>query len=114
MYHYLREVYQWNGIKKDNMGFVDTFHNCQQVKVDHQRSGGPLQDVPIPTWRVNMDFTVYFPRTRRKHDSIWVMIDRMTKSTHFILFKASHSVEDYTKFYIREIVKLDGVSLSII
>ncbi|WMV46374.1 hypothetical protein MTR67_039759 [Solanum verrucosum] len=61
-----------------------------------------------------MDFVVGLPRTRRQHDSIWVIIDRMTKSAHFIPVKVSLSTEDYAKLYIREIVRLRGVSLSII
>ena len=61
-----------------------------------------------------MDFVVGLFCTRRQHDSIWVIIDRMTKSAHFIPVKVSHSAEDYAKLYIREIVKLHGVPLSII
>ena len=61
-----------------------------------------------------MDFVVGLPRTRRQHDSIWVIVDRMTKSAHFIPVKVSFSAEDYAKLYIKEIVKLHGVPLSII
>jgi len=61
-----------------------------------------------------MDFVVGLPRTQRQHDSIWVIIDKMTKSTHFIPVKVSFSAKDYAKLYINEIVKLHGVPLSII
>ncbi|WMV09139.1 hypothetical protein MTR67_002524 [Solanum verrucosum] len=117
MYRDLREVYWWNGMKQDIAGFVAKCPNCQQVKAEHQRPGGLSQDIVIPTWKwedVNMDFIVGFSRTRRQHDSIWLIVDRMTKSSHFIPVKVSFLAEDYTKFYIKEIVKLHGVPSSII
>ncbi|WMV24573.1 hypothetical protein MTR67_017958 [Solanum verrucosum] len=113
MYRDLWEVYWWNGMKKDIADFVAKCLNCQQVKAEHLRSGGLSQDINIPTWKwenVNMDFIVGLPRTRRQHDSIWVIVDRMTKSAHFIPVKVSLSVEDYAKLYIKEIVKLHGGS----
>ncbi|WMV24926.1 hypothetical protein MTR67_018311 [Solanum verrucosum] len=61
-----------------------------------------------------MDFVVGLPQTRRQHDSIWVIVDRLTKSAHFLPVKVSYSVEDYAKLYIKEIVKLHGSPLSII
>ncbi|KAH0730003.1 hypothetical protein KY289_001191 [Solanum tuberosum] len=97
--------------------FVAKCLNCQQVKVEHQRPGSLSQDIGNPTWNwddVNMDFIVGLPRTRRQHDSIWVVIDQMTKSAHLIPVKVYFPMEDYAKLYIREIVKLHGVSLSII
>ncbi|WMV38193.1 hypothetical protein MTR67_031578 [Solanum verrucosum] len=117
MYRELREVYWWNGMKKDIKGYVAKCPNCQQVKAEHLRPGGLSQDIEIPTWKwedVIMDFIVGSPRTRRQHDSIWVIVDRMTKSAHFIPVKVSFSAEDYAKLYIKEILKLNGVPLSII
>ncbi|WMV41618.1 hypothetical protein MTR67_035003 [Solanum verrucosum] len=117
MYHDLRDVYWWNSMKRDIVEFIAKCPNCQQVKVEHQRPGGLSQNIPIPTWKwekINMDFIVGLPRTRRQHDSIWVIIDRMTKSSHFIRIKVSFSVEDYAKLYIRDMVKVHGVSLTII
>ena len=61
-----------------------------------------------------MDFIVGFPRTVRQHNAIWVIVDRMTKSAHFIPVKVSYSAEDYAKLHIREMVKLHGVPLSTI
>ncbi|WMV37890.1 hypothetical protein MTR67_031275 [Solanum verrucosum] len=112
MYRDLREVYWLNGMKKDITGFVAKCPNCQQVKVEHQRPGGLSQYIDIPTWKwedVNIDFVVGLPHTRRQHDSIWVIFDRMTKSAHFTPVKTSFSAEDYAKLYIYEIVKLHGV-----
>ena len=63
---------------------------------------------------INMDFITGLPRTHRQHDSIWVIVDRMTKSSRFLAVKTTYSAEDYARLYINEIVRLDGVPLSII
>ncbi|PHT83036.1 hypothetical protein T459_11479 [Capsicum annuum] len=76
-----------------------------------------MQEFTIPTWKceeVNMDFVTGLPRTRHQHDSVWVIIDRMAKSAHFLPVRTSYSTEDYAKLYIRELVRLHGVLLSII
>ena len=61
-----------------------------------------------------MDFITGLRRTRRQHGSIWVIVDRMTKSSHFLAIKTTYSAEDYAKFYLTEIVRLHGVHFSII
>jgi len=117
MYRDLREIYWLNGMKRDIEDFVARCSNCQQVKAEHQGPGGLTQDIDTPTWKweeINMDFVVGLPRTRRQHDSIWVIVDRLTKSAHFLPVKVSYSAEDYAKLYIKEIVKLHGAPLSII
>ena len=89
----------------------------KQVKIEHQKPGGLAQDIEIPTWKweaINMDFVVGLPKSKRNYDSIWVIVDRMTKSAHFWPTKTSYSAEDYANLYIREMVKLHGVPLSII
>ena len=61
-----------------------------------------------------MDFVVGFPRTRKKYDSIWVVVDNLTKSVHFIPVKYTYSEEDYARIFIDEIVCHHGISLFII
>ena len=61
-----------------------------------------------------MDFVLGLPRTQRQYDSIWVVMDRLTKSAHFIPVKSTYSVEDYGRIFIDEIVCLHGIPLSII
>ena len=88
MYQDLRQHYWWRRMKKDIVGFVAQCLNCQQVKYAHQRPGGLLQQMVIPEWkweRITMDFIVGLPRTSRKFDAIWVIVDWLTKSAHFIL-----------------------------
>ena len=75
MYHDLREVFWWDGLKKDIAEFVAKCPNCQQVNVEHQKWGGLLQEIQIPTWKwedINMDFVVGLTRTQKQYDSIWV------------------------------------------
>ncbi|CAN4093421.1 unnamed protein product [Withania somnifera] len=76
-----------------------------------------MQRLPIPEWkweRVTMDFVSGLPRTSRGFDSIWVIVDKPTKSAHFIPTHSSYSAERPARIYIREVVRLHGVPISII
>ena len=87
MYYDLREVFWWEGLKRDIAVFVAKFPNCQQVKAEHQNLGGLLQEIQETTWKckdIYMDFVVGLPQTQKQYDSIWVIVDRLTKSAHFI------------------------------
>ena len=117
MYRDLREVYWWSIINKAIAEFVVQCLNCQQVKVGHQRPGGLAQNIKLPEWKwemINMVLSTGIPRSRQKYDSIWVIVDRMTKSSHFRPVKTTHSVEDYAKSYIQEVVRFHGLSVSTI
>ena len=61
-----------------------------------------------------MDFITGLPHTSRQHDSIWVIVDRITMSSRFLAITTTDSAKDYAKIYINEIVRLQGVHLSII
>ena len=66
--------------------------------------------IPTSKWEaINMDFITGLPRTRKQHDSIWVIVDRMIMSSCFLVVKTTDLVEDYSKHYINEIVRLHGV-----
>ena len=72
-------------------------------------------DIPSLKWEViNMDFITVLPHSRRQHDSIWVVVDRMTKSSQYLAVETTYLAEDYAKLYINEIQRLHGVTLSII
>ena len=67
--------------------------NCQQVKAEHQKLGGLLQEIQIPTWKwedINVDFVVGLDQTEKSYDSIWVVVDRLTKSANFILINSTY------------------------
>lgn len=87
MYQDLKKKFWWQGMKRDIAEYVAQCHVCQQVKAEHQRSAGPLQPLSIPEWKwdqIAMDFVVGLPKAPSGQDSIWVVIDRLTKSAHFI------------------------------
>jgi len=63
---------------------------------------------------ITMDFVVGLPRTQKRHDAIWVVVDRLTKSAHFLAIRTTFNVEQLAELYVQEIVRLHGVSLSIV
>ena len=115
MYHTLREHYWWRGMKKDVAEFVYRCLIFQQVKAEHQRPARLLQSLPIPQWKwekIKMDFVVGL--CQNGYDAIWVIVDRLTKSAHFLPMKNSDSVEKLAKLYVKEIVQLHGTLVSIV
>ena len=104
-------------MKRDRAKFVEKYSTFQQVKIEHQRPDGIMQEFSIPTWKweeMNMDFVIDLLLSHRHHDSIWVVVDRLTKSAHFLPVHTSFTAENYTKMYIWELVKLHGVPFPII
>ncbi|GJS61480.1 putative reverse transcriptase domain-containing protein [Tanacetum coccineum] len=87
MYHDLRKLYWWPNMKADIATYVSKCLTCAKVKAEHQKPSGLLQQPEIPVWkweRITMDFITKLPRTPSGYDSIWVIVDRLTKSAHFI------------------------------
>ncbi|GJU88811.1 putative reverse transcriptase domain-containing protein [Tanacetum coccineum] len=87
------------------------------VKAEHQRPSGLLQQPEIPEWKwdkITMDFINKLPKTKSGYDTIWVIVDRLTKSAHFLAMREDYSTERLAKLYIDEIVARHGVSVSII
>ncbi|KAG8472899.1 hypothetical protein CXB51_034781 [Gossypium anomalum] len=117
MYNDLKKMYWWNGMKRDISEFVSKCLICQQVKAEHQVPLGLLQPIMIPEWkwdRITMDFISGLPLTPGKKNAIWVIVDRLTKSAHFIPVRTDYSLNKLAELYIREIVRLHGIPLSII
>jgi hypothetical protein len=87
MYADMRKLFFWVGMKRDVVHFVAKCLECQQVKADHHHPTGLLQphDVPMSKWEViSMDFVVGLPLTSHRHNAILVIVDKLTKSAHFI------------------------------
>nr|AAL79340.1 Putative 22 kDa kafirin cluster; Ty3-Gypsy type [Oryza sativa]AAM48279.1 Putative 22 kDa kafirin cluster; Ty3-Gypsy type [Oryza sativa Japonica Group]AAP53268.1 retrotransposon protein, putative, Ty3-gypsy subclass [Oryza sativa Japonica Group] len=89
----------------------------KRVKAEHQRPAGLLQPLSIPLWKweeISMDFVQGLPTTPAGNDSIWVIVDRLTKSTHFLPVKRNFSLKKLAKLYVKEIVSLHGVPVRIV
>ncbi|KAL0533979.1 hypothetical protein IC582_028255 [Cucumis melo] len=87
MYQDLKRVYWWRNMKREVAEFVSRCLVCQQVKAPRQKPAGLLQPLSIPEWKwenVSMDFITGLPRTLRGFTVIWVVVDRLTKSAHFV------------------------------
>jgi hypothetical protein len=87
MYQDLRQHFWWTRMKREIAKYVSECDTCQRVKASHLKASGTLQPLPILSWKredISMDFIVDLPNTSQKYDSIWVIIDRLTKTAHFL------------------------------
>ena len=117
MYQDLKVSYWSSGMKIDVSKFLTKCMVCQKVKAEHQVPSGLLQPIRIPEWkwdRITMDFVVGFPLIGRNHDSVWVVVDLLTMSTHFLPVRTDYSLDKLVELYISEIVQLHGITISLI
>ncbi|KAK1429813.1 hypothetical protein QVD17_12062 [Tagetes erecta] len=116
MYMSLRPHYWWPGTKKDIALYVSKCLTCSRVKAEHQRPSGLLEQPEIPVWKwesIAMDFITNLPPSNG-YDSILVIVDRLTKSAHFLPIKETYSAKKRAQLYVKEIVCRHGVPLDII
>ncbi|XP_073034915.1 uncharacterized protein [Primulina eburnea] len=112
MYHILKSHYWWEGMKKEISDFVARCLTCQQVKAEGMRPGGMLHSLEVPQWNwehIAMDFVTHLPRSNRGCDAIWVIVDRLSKSAHFIPYNRTCTYTKMAKMYIDHVVRLHGV-----
>ncbi|GJT31070.1 putative reverse transcriptase domain-containing protein [Tanacetum coccineum] len=117
MYQDLKKLYWWPNMKAIIAEYVGKCLTCSRVKAECQKPSSLLIQPEIPTWkceRITMDFVTKLLKTSNGHDTIWVIVDRLTKSAHFIPIKAIDSMETLTRLYIKEIISQHGVPISII
>jgi hypothetical protein len=117
MYQVLKQHYWWTKMKIEISRYVARCDTCRCVKAIHMKIAGPLQSLPIPSWKwvdISMDFVVGLPRTVKGFDSIWVIIDRLTKITHFLPVKVKYPVIAYAELYIARILNLHRVPKTIV
>jgi hypothetical protein len=117
MYQDLKRNFWWSNMKVDIAKYVSECDTCSRIKASHLKIAGTLQPLPIPSWKcddISMDFIVGLPLTFRSHDSIWVVVDRLTKTTHFIVVNNTYSAKDYAGIYLDRIVRLLGIPKTII
>jgi hypothetical protein len=118
MYKDLNTRYSWYGMKRDIAEYVSLCDTCQWVKAEHKRTARLLQPLKIPEWKweeIGMDFIVGLPHTQVGYDSMWVIMDRLTKVAHFIHMKTTYSRAKLAEFTsIFRIVCLHGVPKKIV
>ncbi|KAJ9544243.1 hypothetical protein OSB04_023950 [Centaurea solstitialis] len=117
MYRDLRTGYWWPGMKRDVARYVESCLTCLKVKAEHQKPHGKMQPLEIPEWKwenLTMDLITKLPKTPRKFDAIWVIVDRLTKSAIFLPIRESSTAEQLAKIYVDEVVSRHGVPVSII
>ena len=104
-------------MKREIAKYVAECHTCQRVKAEHQSPAGKLQPLPIPNWKweeIGMDFVTGLPMTKNHKDMIWVIVDRLTKSAHFLAVNQKDSSEKLAEIYVNEIVSKHGVPKKIV
>jgi hypothetical protein len=97
--------------------YVARCDTCRRVKAIHMKTAGPLQSLPITTckWEdISMYFIMGLPRTAKGYDSIWVIIDWLTKIAHFLQLKTYYPVITYAQIYISRILSFHGVPKTIV
>ncbi|KAL0534283.1 hypothetical protein IC582_028572 [Cucumis melo] len=117
MYQDLKRAYWWRNMKREVAEFVSKCLVCQQVKAPRRKPAGLLQPLSVPKWKwekVSMDFITGLPRTLRGFTVIWVVVDRLTKSAHFVPGKSTYTASKWAQLYMSEIVRLHGVPMSIV
>jgi hypothetical protein len=117
MYRDVKGSYWWNNMKKDIAKFVEQYLICQQVKVEHQRLARTLKSLLILKWKwdeITMDFILGLPKTPTREVSIWVVVDHLMKSAHFIPIKVKDPMNKLARLYVQNVVHLHGVPLAII
>jgi hypothetical protein len=117
IYHDLKATYWWYGTKRDVAEYVALCDTCKRVKTKHQRPAGLLQLLQVREWKwedIAMDFIVDLPRIQSGYDSIWVIVDRLTKVAYFIPVKTTYSGPQLAELYMLRIVCLHGVPKKIV
>ncbi|GJY65239.1 putative reverse transcriptase domain-containing protein [Tanacetum coccineum] len=117
MYQELKKLYWWPNMKADIATYVSKCLTCSKVKVEHQKPSGLLVQPEIPEWKwenITMDFITKIPKTSSGYDTIWVTVNRLSRSAHFLPMKETDKMERLARLYLKEVVSRHGVSVSII
>ncbi|GJW80016.1 putative reverse transcriptase domain-containing protein [Tanacetum coccineum] len=111
------ESYWWPNMKADIATYVNKCLTCAKVKAEHQRPSGLLVQPKIPEWKwdnITMDFVTKLPKTSQGYDTIWVIVDRLTKSAIFTPMRETDPLDKLARLYLREVVTRHGIPVSII
>jgi hypothetical protein len=117
MHHDLRRQFWWTRMKREIARYVSKCDIYRKVKADYMKPGGLLQPLSIPEWMwddISMDFIVGLPLMTCKFNSIWVIMDRLSKSAHFIPIHTNYNTQKYAEIYIAHVLCLHGVPKMIV
>ncbi|GKC83683.1 putative reverse transcriptase domain-containing protein [Tanacetum coccineum] len=117
MYQDMKKLYWWPNMKADIATYVRKCLTCARVKAEHQRPSGLLVQPEIPQWKwdnITMDFVTKLPKSSQGYDTIWVIVDRLTKSAIFLLMRETDPMEKLARMYLKEVVTRHGIPILII
>ncbi|GJR73430.1 putative reverse transcriptase domain-containing protein [Tanacetum coccineum] len=117
MYQDVKKLFWWPNMKADIATYVSKCLTCARVKAEHQRPSGLLVQPEIPEWKwdnITMDFITKLPRSSQGFDTIWVIVDRLTKSAHFLPIRENDPLDKLARLYLNRIVARHGIPASII
>ncbi|GJT03245.1 putative nucleotidyltransferase, ribonuclease H [Tanacetum coccineum] len=117
MYQDVKKLYWWPNMKADIATYVSKCLTCAKVKAEHQRPSGLLVQPAIPEWKwdnITMDFITKLPKSSQGFDTIWVIVDRLTKSAHFLPIRENDPLDKLARLYLNRIVARHGIPVSII
>ncbi|GJS45381.1 putative reverse transcriptase domain-containing protein [Tanacetum coccineum] len=117
MYQDMKKLYWWPNMKADIATYVSKCLTCARVKAEHQRPSGLLVQPAIPEWKwdnITMDFITKLPKSSQGFDTIWVIVDRLTKSAHFLPIRENDPLDKLARLYLNRIVARHGIPVSII
>nr|GFB62968.1 putative reverse transcriptase domain-containing protein [Tanacetum cinerariifolium] len=117
MYQDMKKLYWWPNMKADIATYVSKCLTCANVKAKHQKPSGLLVQPEIPEWKwdnINMDFVTKLPKSSQGYDTIWVIVDRLTKSAIFMPIRETDPMDKLARIYLKEVVMRHGIPVSII
>nr|GFA76672.1 putative reverse transcriptase domain-containing protein [Tanacetum cinerariifolium] len=112
MYQDMKKLYRWPNMKADIATYVSKCLTCAKVKAEHQKPSGLLVQPKIPEWKwdnITMDFVTKLPKWSQGYDTIWVIVDRLTKSAIFTPIRETDPMDKLARIYLKEVVTRHGI-----
>nr|GFB21174.1 putative reverse transcriptase domain-containing protein [Tanacetum cinerariifolium] len=117
MYQDMKKLYWWPNMKADIATYVSNCLTCAKVKAEHQKASGLLVQPKILEWKwdnITKDFVTKLPKSSQGYDTIWVIVNRLTKSAIFTPIRETDHMDKLTRIYLKEVVTRHGIPVSII
>nr|GEZ77606.1 reverse transcriptase domain-containing protein [Tanacetum cinerariifolium]GFB86121.1 reverse transcriptase domain-containing protein [Tanacetum cinerariifolium] len=117
MYQDMKKLYWWPNMKADIATYVSKCLTCAKVKAEHQKPSGLFVQPKIPEWKwdiITMDFVTKLPKSSQGYNTIWVIVDRLTKSAIFTPIRETNPMDKLARIYLKEVVTRHGIPVSVI